>query len=116
MPDSLPDTEHRRGGEKRVGRRAEQKRRWDRENRRRCVDCGGLTGGRTHARCRPCHDQLLAHQAALSIDAFRDLWNEGVLMRAIAERLGTTLNSVRWQSGELRRLGIIDYRYAGRRP
>lgn len=99
--------------EQRVGDRAEQKRRWDRENRHMCIDCGAKTGCHTapsHAekRCWDC-EQIRRRQGRVEIAR---LYNEGLSIRVIAERVGTTVNSVGTNLTRARKDGLIGYRYS----
>lgn len=98
--------------EQRVGKRAEQKRRWDDENRAVCVDCGGLCGAhrkpvRGQQRC----DSCARKKRRWKRDEAARLYNEGLAIREIAERLNTTTGSAGVILTHARREGLIGYRY-----
>ena len=72
--------------ERRVGRRGEQKRRWDRENRARCRCGGPVTRGA--GLCRICENIERAQLKARKWNEIRDLWLAGLTLVEIGERLG----------------------------
>lgn len=77
-------------GERRVGKRAEQKRRWDLENRRVCA-CGELAW---HERCDKCRKADVRRERDLRFRAIELAWNDGLSMKEIAALLGTSVNSL----------------------
>jgi hypothetical protein len=97
--------------EQRVGKRAEQKRRWDRENRRACVVCGALVW--QSERCVPCEHQFRAEKHEALLRNIEEMWNAGRSMKAIAGSLGrrASSSSIGQEIVELRKAGRIGYRY-----
>jgi hypothetical protein len=99
--------------ERRVGKRGEQKRRWDLENRRPCVDCGGLVY-RPHARCARCRDIARRTQREQRRIRIAALWNDGATLRGIAEALDSTPPSIGVEMAAMRKAGwALPYRRTG---
>lgn len=85
------------GPESRVGKRAEQKRRWDREHLHDpCPECGGPKC-RHNARCINCAEDHRARRRAL----IERMWAEGATIREIREAIG----SPGWSAGVHRSRG-----------
>lgn len=71
--------------DRRTGARAEQKRRWDRENRPRC-GCGQPMAPRS-AMCSDCDQAARAAYRRM----IEEMWAEGMTSRQIATALGWTM-------------------------
>src|SRR3954447_12228661 len=98
--------------ERRVGTRAEQKRRWDRENRRLC-GCGALMS-RHAAVCRSCEEAIRRAGRDQRRARIAQLWNEGASLVEIAEALATTRSTIGVEMQRMRRAGIdLPYRRKG---
>ncbi|MDE2103219.1 MAG: helix-turn-helix domain-containing protein [Patescibacteria group bacterium] len=106
MPDEAARTEstnsvNRSGqGERRIGKRAEQKRRWDHENRHVC-GCGRPMK-RGASMCVTCREEYTRERHA-EIVAMRA---EGMRNAEIAAELGTTMYAVATIICRLRKRGI----------
>lgn len=98
--------------ETRVGKRAEQKRRWDRDNRDHCA-CGAIKW-RKHERCRSCEDE---RRVGLALERRREVqrrWLEGQTLIEIASAMDTTVNALATLMVHMRQAGWdLPYR---RRP
>jgi hypothetical protein len=78
--------------EARVGRRGEQKRRWDEAARHRCA-CGALIWAKDD-RCRTCYDAERRAARDLRRAMIADLWGRGATRRTIADAIGTTPGTI----------------------
>jgi hypothetical protein len=78
--------------EARVGRRGEQKRRWDEAARHRCA-CGALIWAKDD-RCRTCYDAERRAARDLRRAMIADLWGRGATRRTIAAAIGTTPGTI----------------------
>jgi hypothetical protein len=80
--------------ERRIGVRAEQKRRWDSDNKRPCPECGDRSIWRNRDRCRVCWlDAKRARRDELR-SRIAEMWTDGVSVRDIAERLDATVGAI----------------------
>jgi hypothetical protein len=89
--------------EQRVGKRAEQKRRWDRENTARLYDqcsCGAQKLKRSEA-CQACSER----QAASVRQGIVEMWAAGMTWGEIGRELGWTKNHLSAEIGRMRRMG-----------
>lgn len=99
-------------GEQRVGKRAEQKRRWDRENNRgECEVCGEVTW-KHRKRCR---EHSLQREAALARrNEIIRRYEVGEPLRDIADAIGTTVESLAVDLNRIRKSGYpLPYRHRG---
>lgn len=86
-----------------MGVRAEQKRRWDRENKQRC-DCGRLKW-RGEARCQRCaHERKRAARDG-RYRRIEVMWNDGASLNEIASALHTTRGTISFHMAVMRREG-----------
>jgi biotin operon repressor len=101
-------------GEKRVGRRGEQKRRWDKENRQPCSDGCGKFVWHGATRCLDCR---IAADHEKSIARRREIqrrWSSGETRKEIATALGSTKNAIGTAISSMRQEGWdVPYRHAG---
>lgn len=86
-------TGHGRKSDRRVGARAEQKRRWDREQRHPCSECGEPAWGVT-GRCQGCHRRHLGQQRTNRRTEIQRLWAEGRKLREIAAAMDSTQGAI----------------------
>lgn len=94
----------------------ERKRRWDREHYRGTCPCGNRTIRPQHGYCGPCSHEMTSVGGAMRRERIHAMWHEGLSLREIAERMGTTLNSIGVTIDRMRRTGWdMPYRYARRR-
>lgn len=99
-------------GEARVGRRAEQKRRWDRENLNTCT-CGNSCSLKSD-RCRKCCDEQMRCQSDARRVAIQCLWLAGYTLNEIAAEMGSTKNSIGSEMVHMRQTGWeLPYRNNG---
>ena len=85
--------------EQRVGARAEQKRRWDRDNRPVCATPGCTNRIARHShRCMECHVREVVRR-------IQALWEDGVSTREIARQLNTTEGTISVDIQRMRRRG-----------
>lgn len=99
--------------EQRVGKRSEQKRRWDRENSHRKYDkCGcGARKTKKSDLCAGCvRARVEGHRRRIV-----ELWACGYLMREIAVDLGWGFDHLKAEFGRMRRYGYdLPHRYGKR--
>ena len=102
--------------ERRIGKRAEQKRRWDRENRSRCK-CGAFMS-RGRDRCLDCYQQERAESQFARWDRIAALSNEGKSLAEIAVELETKAISISHDMTLARkaRWDMPDSQKSGRKP
>lgn len=97
--------------ERRIGRRGEQKRRWDREhaNDGVCSQCSGnMSRGHNGGTCRRCTSEGREH----NLIALEAMWADGLSLREIGAHFGWTLNHVSAEMGRARREGRdLPHRY-----
>lgn len=99
--------------EQRVGVRGAQKRRWDRENRSACVDCG-VSCARDASRCATCHKLHGAARRHARWARIAALWNDGATMPSIAAAVGTTKKTLSVEMSDMRAAGWwLPYRRVG---
>ena len=100
-------------GEKRVGRRAEQKRRWDREAKHPCetAGCKNLVGFKS-TRCQDCRTAAEHKARDLRFGEIQRRWLLGESLREIAGALNSTVGSVEKSIFMMRRCGWhVPYRH-----
>ena len=104
------------GEERRVDKRAAQKRAWDEAHRLPCEICGVLTAkhaaevGDRIVRCSQHSAQREAGRARRA--RIEKLWNEGLSMAEIAEEIGSTKGSINVEIVRMRGMGYdLPYRY-----
>lgn len=101
--------------------RAAQKRAWENQHDRDpCPRCGKLRGvGAKRAGCTLCQDCRFADRAATKKqrdDQIVAMWLSGLLLREIADALGTTKESIGVSIVEMRNAGRdVPYRYRKQR-
>jgi transposase len=78
--------------------RAAQKRQWENEHDRARCHCGALMGAGAHrqgiVQCQACHKKAERHAKTVRRDTIAQMWQEGMTLTAIAQRLGSTVNSI----------------------
>jgi hypothetical protein len=93
------------GTNRRVGRRGEAKRRWDREKKVSCpTGCGNMMNRRSTL-CVSCARAAAAarrHERSVRIC---QMWSEGMTLRAIADALGWTVNQLGSEMHRMRAAG-----------
>jgi hypothetical protein len=89
-------------GEKRIGRRGDQKRRWDRDNRERCR-CGEPMWQAD--RCRECFERERDDATFARRQTIAGLFNDGASLKAIAEFMDSTVASIGVELVRMRRDG-----------
>jgi DNA invertase Pin-like site-specific DNA recombinase len=81
--------------------------------RGRCPACGGLRGvgavRHNFELCRGCHLAKADERA----DRIVELYDSGLPIKQIAERVGTTVNALSVDLNRLRKAGRVGYRYKG---
>ncbi len=95
-----------------------RKRFHDDHARTKCADCGvdchSGSSYRGVARCRGCYVESLKREKAERDDLIVSLWNQGLSLAQIGERLGTTVGSIGVSINELRHAGRhVPYRNRG---
>ncbi len=102
--------------ERRVGKRAEQKRRWDREHKYNVCWCGERKLKKA-AVCRACDALEREDQHAATLEYVEEMYLAGLPLAVIAQQMGRAgPNSINKDLDELRKAGRIGYRYPGRTP
>lgn len=110
----MTESEQSVSAEMRTGRRAEQKRRWDRENLATC-SCGRRMSRRASF-CQRCQREADAERVREKRSYIRSYWAMGMTMREIAAGLDTTPKTVAMEIQRMRRLGWdVPYRQRSRR-
>jgi hypothetical protein len=101
-------------GEKRVGRRAKQKRRWDRDAYHPCSgNCGNLVG-HNRTRCRDCWAAAEREQRDARRREIKRRWEAGESLRETAAALDSTPKGIGIAISQMRKDGWdVPYRHGG---